>query len=79
VVPPHFTVGNWSAERPVSPLAVALPPTGPVRGLTATDIQISSQEASLAYSDPMGETILQESPDLAPEEAPAPAVTNEVK
>ena len=60
-------------------LALALPPTGPVRGLSATDIQISAQEASLAYSDPMGETSLQETPDLAPEENPAPAVTNEVK
>jgi hypothetical protein len=60
-------------------LAVALPPTGPVRGLSAADIQISAQEASLAYSDPMGEAGLQEFPDSAPEEAPAPAVTNEVK
>jgi hypothetical protein len=60
-------------------LALALPPTGPVRGLSATDIQISAQEASLAYSDPMGETSLQEFPELAPGEAPAPAVTNEVK
>ena len=60
-------------------LALALPSTGPLRGLSAADIQISAQEASLAYSDPMGETSLQETPDLAPEEAPAPAVTNEVK
>jgi hypothetical protein len=60
-------------------LALALPPTGPVRGLTVADIQISAQEASLAYSDPIGETSWQESPDLAPEETPAPAVTNEVK
>jgi hypothetical protein len=60
-------------------LALALPPTGPVRGLTAADIQMSTQEASLAYSDPMGDTNLQESPDLAPEDSPAPAVPNEVK
>ena len=60
-------------------LALALPSTGPVRGLSAADIQMPAQEASLAYSDPMGETGLQESPDLAPVEAPAPAVTNEVK
>ena len=60
-------------------LALALPSTGPVRGLSATDIQISAQEASLAYSDPMGETGLQESPELAPVKAPAPADTDEVK
>ena len=60
-------------------LALALPSTGPVRGLSANDIQISAQEASLAYSDPMGEASLQESPDSAPVEATAPAVTNEVK
>jgi hypothetical protein len=60
-------------------LALALPPAGPVRGLSAADIQIPAQEASLAYSDPMGETSLQESPELAPLEAPAPVVTNEVK
>ena len=51
-------------------LALALPSTGPVRGLSAADIQIPAQEASLAYSDPMGETGLQESPDLAPVETP---------
>ena len=60
-------------------LAVALPPTGPVRGLSASDLQMSAQEASLAYSDPIGETGLQETPDLPPEETPAPGVSNEVK
>jgi hypothetical protein len=59
-------------------LALTLPPTGPVRGLGAADIQISAQEASLAYSDPIGETGVQEPFDAAPE-APAPAVTNEGK
>ncbi|MGD0222571.1 MAG: hypothetical protein ABSF71_09540 [Terriglobia bacterium] len=58
-------------------LALALPSTGPVRGLTAADMP--AQEAALAYSDPMGENGLQESPDLAPVESPAPAVPNEVK
>jgi hypothetical protein len=56
-----------------------LPSKGPVRGLTAADIQMPAQEASLAYSDPMGETGLQEAPDLAPLEGPAPDVLNEVK
>ena len=60
-------------------LALTLPSTGPVRGLGAADIQISAQEASLAYSDPIGEAGGQETPDVAPVEAPAPAVTNEVK
>jgi anti-sigma factor RsiW len=60
-------------------LAVALPPTGPVRGLAVADIQISAQEASLAYSDPMGETSVQDASDLAPVETPAPADTKEVK
>ncbi len=60
-------------------LAMALPSAGPVRGLSAADIQMPAQEAALAYSDPMGETGMQESPDLAPVEVPAPAATNEVK
>jgi hypothetical protein len=59
-------------------LALALP-SGPVRGLSAADIQIPTQEALLAYSDPMGDTGMQESPELAPMETPAPAVTDEVK
>jgi len=60
-------------------LALALPSTGPVRGLGAADIQISAQEASLAYSDPIGEAGVQESSDAAPVDAPVPAITNEVK
>ena len=38
-----------------------------------------AEEALVAYSDPLGEFGLQGSPDLAPAETPAPAVTNEVK
>jgi hypothetical protein len=60
-------------------LGLALPSTGPVRGLGTADIQMPAQEASLAYSDPMGETGGAESPDVAPVENPAPAVTHEVK
>jgi len=60
-------------------LALALPSTGPVRGLSAADLQMPAQEALVAYSDPMGETGWQESPELTPVEAPAPAVPNEVK
>jgi hypothetical protein len=62
----------------VALLALALP-SGPVRGLSAADIQIPTQETLLAYSDPMGDTGMQEGPELAPVETPAPAVTNEVK
>jgi anti-sigma factor RsiW len=60
-------------------LALSLPATGPVRGLSISDIQISSQEASLAYSDPIGETGAQELPDLAPTEVPTPPSSHEVK
>jgi len=60
-------------------LALALPATGPVRGLTVADIQTTTQEALLAYSDPIGESNVQESPDLAPSEAPAPTGSNEGK
>jgi len=60
-------------------LALAVPSTGPVRGLSSNDIQISSQEASLAYSDPVGDPGVQEAPELAPAETPEPAVSNEVK
>jgi hypothetical protein len=57
-------------------LALAVPSTGPVRGLTAADMP--AQEAALAYSDPIGENGLQVAPDMAPGEAP-PAAPNEVK
>jgi hypothetical protein len=60
-------------------LALAVPSTGPLQVLTAADIQVPAQEALLAYSDPIGETSLQESPNPAPVEAPTPAVTNEAK
>lgn len=58
-------------------LALVLPSTGPIRGLSAADMP--AQEAAVAYSDPMDDTGLQESPDLPPVESPAPAVPNEVK
>jgi hypothetical protein len=57
-------------------LALAVPSTGPVQSLSAADIQVPAQEASLIYSDPMGAG-LQESPDLAPVETPT--FTNEAK
>ena len=60
-------------------LALAVPSTGPVRGLSSNDIQIAPQEASLTYSDPVGDPAVQEAPELAPAETPEPAVTNEVK
>jgi predicted anti-sigma-YlaC factor YlaD len=62
-------------------LAVVLPSTGPVRGLGTADFPVSAQEASLGYSDPMGESGLQEAPDLAPVESVLPAIPtqNEVK
>jgi hypothetical protein len=60
-------------------LALAVPSTGPLQALSAADIQVPTQEASLAYSDPIGETGLQESPNPAPVEGPTPAVTNEAK
>lgn len=59
-------------------LGLALPSTGPVRGLGTADLLIPSQEAS-AYSDPMGETAALESPEAAPVQAPVSAATDEVK
>lgn len=56
-------------------LAMALPATGPVRGLSVADIQPSAQESLLAYSDPLGET---SSPEV-PEVPPVDAGTKEVK
>lgn len=58
-------------------LALALPSTGPVHALTVTDIQVPAQEASLAYSDPIGTAGPQETPDAVTVEAPA--ATNEAK
>ena len=60
-------------------LGLALPSTGPMRGLAAADLQLPAQEASLSYSDPMGESGVLESPDVAPVEVPAPNVTHEAK
>jgi len=59
-------------------LALVLPSTGPVRGLSAADLQMPAQEAMLAYSDPLGETALQGSPDRGTT-APPPAIRNEGK
>jgi hypothetical protein len=63
----------------VALLALALPSTGPVRSLSAADIQFPAQEALVAYSDSMDDIGLQEAPEVAPAETPAPAVTNEAK
>ena len=63
----------------VALLALAVPSTGPVRALTVSDIQVPAQEASLANSDPMGESVLQESPDVSPADAPTPAGTKGAK
>ena len=57
-------------------LAMALPSMGPVRGLSAGDIQM--QEATLSYSDPVGLAGVQETADVAPAQ-PAPSVQNEGK
>ena len=57
-------------------LAVGLPATGPIRGLSAADMP--AQEAALTYPDPMVDIGLQEAPEQAPMETPAP-VANEVK
>jgi len=62
-------------------LAVAVPSTGPVRALNVADVQVPApaQEVSLAYSVPIEDPSVQESPDLAPVETPVPAVTHEAK
>lgn len=59
-------------------LGLTVPSTGPVRGLSSADVQVTTQEASLSYSDPMGAAGLQEAPDSSPAQAPAP-VGNEGK
>ena len=59
-------------------MALALPATGPIRGLSVSDIQIS-QEATLTYSDPMGDPGALGSPEWAPAENPAPQTPDEVK
>ncbi len=60
-------------------LALAVPSTGPIHSLTVADIQVPEQEASLAYSDPIGTAGPQETPDALTVEVPAPAATNEAK
>jgi len=60
-------------------LGLALPASGPVRGLAATDIQISGSDAYLASSNPMGEFEAQEIPEAAPNAVNAPDTTNEAK
>jgi hypothetical protein len=60
-------------------LAFVVPSTGPVRALNAADIQMPEQEASLAYSDPMGAAGPQELPDAVPVEVSTPAVMDEAK
>jgi len=60
-------------------LALAVPSTGPVRGLSSTDIQMNPQEATLAYADPMGDPGTQEAGEFVPVQNPAPAASDEVK
>ena len=60
-------------------LALSVPSTGPLQSLSATDIQVPAQEASLSYADPIGTAGPQEIPDAVTVDAPAPAVTNEAK
>lgn len=60
-------------------LAFSIPSTGPLRSLSAADLQGPTQEATLASADPMGGASLQETPDAAPVNSPAPATTNEAK
>ena len=60
-------------------LALALPSTGPVRGLTAADLQ-PAQEATVAYADPLGDSALGEPSEGVPGESLVPPVRNgEVK
>ena len=71
-------VCDLGADFPGAPgLGVAVDGAGPRADLRRHPDP--AQEAALAYSDPVGETGVQEAPDLAPWNAPAPAVTNEVK
>jgi hypothetical protein len=60
-------------------LAFTLPTYGPVKSLSAADIQERGQEATLAYSDPMGPTLPQETPQAAPANGATQAVPHEGK
>jgi hypothetical protein len=60
-------------------LALALPSTGPIRSLGATDIQVPTQEASLTYFDPMGETGVLEFPEQQPASLPIPDSSQEAQ
>lgn len=60
-------------------LALALPATGPVRGLSATDIQITTQESSLAYLDPVGDPAALGIPEVVPVETAVPGPSDEVR
>ena len=61
-------------------LAISIPSSGPVRSLSANDVQIpaSPTEVSVAYLDPMGDAVVQETPELPPPSS-TPIVPNEVK
>jgi hypothetical protein len=58
-------------------LAFSIPSTGPLRSLSAADLQGPTQEATLASADPMGGA--SETPGTAPASSPAPATANEAK
>jgi hypothetical protein len=60
-------------------LAFTVPSTGPLQALSAADIQGTSQEAALAYSDPIGSVGTQEIPDAAGNSIRMPVPTNEAK
>ena len=63
----------------VAILAMALPATGPVRGLNVADIQPSVQESLLAYSDPIGEAGSPEVPEAPPVDVSGAGSTKGVK
>jgi hypothetical protein len=60
-------------------LALALPPTGPIRGESTADLLVPSDETALVPSDPLGFSNVQDVSDVTPVDVAAPPVTKGAK
>ncbi len=60
-------------------MALALPPTGPIRGESTADLLVPAEETALVPSDPLGVRNVQDVSDVTPVETAAPPATKGAK
>jgi hypothetical protein len=60
-------------------VALALPPTGPIRGESTADLLVPAEETALVPSDPLGVSSLQDVSDVTSRDASTPPATKGAK